>query len=184
MPFCKNCGKELADNVEFCPSCGTKQGFETNTQTTPVPAPAPAPTGDADVQANKGISVLSYFGILLLIPLFARKDSEYCKFHVKQGATLFALDIVILIVRAIVLAISRAIFKGELVYGYITYFYQDSIITRILSFMFSAVMIAILVLDIIGIVNAATGKKKELPLVGQIPFIGDLMDKIYAAINK
>lgn len=23
--FCKNCGKELADGVKFCPECGTNQ---------------------------------------------------------------------------------------------------------------------------------------------------------------
>lgn len=37
---------------------------------------------------------------------------------------------------------------------------------------------------IIGIVRAATGKQIELPLIGKIPFIKTLMDKIYASINK
>ena len=23
MPFCNNCGKEISDNINFCPNCGT-----------------------------------------------------------------------------------------------------------------------------------------------------------------
>mgnify|MGYP006988991709 CR=1 FL=1 len=34
-------------------------------------------------------------------------------------------------------------------------------------------------LAIIGIVNAATGKKNELLLIGKIPWIAKLLDKFY-----
>lgn len=30
--FCKNCGKEIAEDAKFCPSCGATIGIETNTQ--------------------------------------------------------------------------------------------------------------------------------------------------------
>ena len=32
--FCKNCGKQLEDNVKFCPECGTSTGAQANTQQT------------------------------------------------------------------------------------------------------------------------------------------------------
>lgn len=27
MAFCRNCGKQIGDNVSFCPACGTATGF-------------------------------------------------------------------------------------------------------------------------------------------------------------
>lgn len=37
---------------------------------------------------DKTIAVLSYLGILCLIPLLLKKDSEFVKFHAKQGLVL------------------------------------------------------------------------------------------------
>ena len=139
-----------------------------------------APVGDPDVQQNKGMAVLSYFGLLLLIPLFARKKSEYCRFHVTQGAILFILDIAYMIVTRILLAILNAIFPG----GWFYYIYYHSTVYNIFNTIFSLGFIFFLVLAILGIVNAASGKKQELPLIGKIPFLKALMDKIYTALNK
>ncbi len=139
-----------------------------------------APVVDDDVQSNKGIAWLSYLGLLLLIPLFARKKSGYCRFHVTQGAILFVLDIAYLIVTRILLAIINAIFPGSWWY----YFYVHSAVYNVFNIIFNLGTIFFLVLAIIGIVNAATGKKAELPLIGKIPFLTALMDKIYAALNK
>lgn len=50
---------------------------------------------DEDIQANKGMAVLSYIGILFLIPMLARKDSEFCRFHVNQGLILFIIEVII-----------------------------------------------------------------------------------------
>ena len=52
------------------------------TQSTPVGS-------DKDIQENKLMALLSYLGILFLIPLLAKKDSPYCQFHAKQGLVLF-----------------------------------------------------------------------------------------------
>lgn len=96
-----------------------------------------------DINANKGMAVLSYIGILFLIPMLARKDSQFCRYHVNQGIVLFIVEIV-----------------GNILF---------SILGAILSFftiiggLFS---LACFVYWIIGIVNAATGKVKPLPLIG------------------
>lgn len=209
MAFCKNCGNQLAEGMAYCPACGTKVDVpvqteasaqaETSSQTEPFvqteasdqtetqyqqvprqPAAQAEPTGDADVQQNKGIAWLSYLGLLLLIPLFARKNSEYCQYHVKQGANLLAVNIAFTLASQILLAVIDAVFPG----GWIFYFYYHSTIYNIFNFIFMCGYIFLAVIAIIGIVNAASGKKKELFLVGKIPFIAPLMDKIYAALNK
>ena len=188
MKFCRNCGAQLEDNAAFCPTCGTATSAAQAQQAAPQQQAAPVQpqvmTGDADVQQNRGIAWLAYMGILLLVPLFARKRSEYCKFHVKQGATLCAVEIAYYIVQAIIMAIVKAIFPGKLMYGIYTIYYQDSVATIIFRLLFAAGSVFLVVLAIMGIVNAATGKQKKLPLIGQIPFIEMLMDKIYAALNK
>ncbi|MBR6404874.1 MAG: zinc-ribbon domain-containing protein [Lachnospiraceae bacterium] len=55
MKYCRSCGKEINDNVKFCPFCGQKTGEApqmsvTQAKTpepvpTPPPAPVPEPTG-------------------------------------------------------------------------------------------------------------------------------------------
>ena len=202
MAFCKNCGQQLVDGAAFCANCGTP--IESAPQaTTPVQA-TEAPQQEqvaqeavqqpqsATVIANgengeplpseRGLAWLSYipWTPLFLIPLFVKKTSEYCKFHVKQGATLWAVGIVYQIIKAILLAIINTIFPGR--YGF--YYYHHSIVYNIFDFILWGGAIFLFVLSIIGIVNAATGKKKDLPLIGKIPWIGMLLDKIYAGLNK
>lgn len=105
----------------------------------------------ADVQENKVISILCYFGILLLIPYLVKKDSEYVKFHSNQGLILLIVNIALSIVSAVIGAIL----------GLIPY------IGGILSGLIGGVIsLACFALMIIGIVNAVTGKMKELPIIG------------------
>jgi len=49
---------------------------------------------DLDVELNKTVAALSYIWILCLVPLLAKKDSEYAQFHAKQGLVLFIVEIV------------------------------------------------------------------------------------------
>lgn len=39
-----------------------------------------------DVQANKVMAILAYFGLLVFVPLFAAKESRFARFHTNQGA--------------------------------------------------------------------------------------------------
>ena len=43
---------------------------------------------------NKGITYLSYLGILALIPFMTEKDDEFVQFHAKQGLNLFIFEII------------------------------------------------------------------------------------------
>ena len=51
--------------------------------------PEPTIGGDSkDVEENKIFAVLAYLGILVVVPLLAKKDSKFAMFHAKQGLVL------------------------------------------------------------------------------------------------
>ena len=104
-------------------------------------APVGEPTGDAkDVEENKGITILSYIGILCLIPLLSKKESKFAQFHAKQGLVLLICEVVTYILFVI---------------PFVGWF---------LGFIASIVW---LIFAIMGIVNVVGGKMKELPLIGK-----------------
>lgn len=104
-----------------------------------------------DIQDNKIMAVLAYIGILLLIPLFAAKNSKFARFHVNQGLPLMIVGLAIGII--------------SIPLGLIP------IVRIITGIIFGLAGICVLVLAILGIVNAATGKAKELPLVGKFKIL-------------
>ncbi len=111
---------------------------------TPEAAPAAAPGVDpADASSNKVMAVLAYLGILVLVPLLAAKESKFARFHTNQGLILLICSIV-------------SFFIGKVP--------SIAFISWILN-------IAILILAIIGIINAVKGETKELPLVGKFTII-------------
>ncbi len=196
MAFCKNCGQELAQDAAVCPNCGTaaeapvvEQAAPAVEQAAPVdyevaPEASAVVNEDADVKENKGISILSYFGILLLIPLFVKKASEYCKFHVKQGANLFVIELAYAIATNILLAIIGLIFRPVTHSYYLLVYSTPHPVYSIFSVIFSLGYIFFLVIAILGMVNAGTGKKKDMPILGGFKFMDSVMDKIYDSLNK
>ena len=54
-----------------------------------------------DIEKNKVMAILAYIGILVLIPIFAAKDSKFAKFHANQGLLLFIIETALGIVNAI-----------------------------------------------------------------------------------
>ncbi len=172
MAFCPNCGTKLEEGKRFCPNCGTQVAAPAAPQPpafddgpvqaqpapeeTPVAAPAPAPvdlgnkvaqlndTPDTtaafdpnDVAANKVYGILAYLGILVLIPIFVGKDSPFTRYHANQGLNLLILEIIFFI------------------------------LGKLLAFLGVIGWIIDVVLAIIGIVNAANGRAKELPIIGK-----------------
>ncbi len=184
MKNCNKCGAQVTDDAKFCSNCGSTEFTQESAEAQTAPVQAEVLDGDADVNANKGIAWLAYLGLLLLVPLFARKASSYCKFHVMQGAKLLAVSIVYTTITEITKAIIRGIFPAHVRIGLLTYYYEPSAPTVIFTLLFAVGSIFIGVLSIMGIVNAATGKRKELLLMDKVPFVDNLMEKIYASLNK
>ena len=105
---------------------------------------------------EKACSILSYIGFLFLVGLVLGKDNPRVRFHVNQGLVLFIVEAaggIVLSVLRIVLAFVP--FVGGLLLG-------------LLSFAFSA---AVIVLVVIGILNAASGQEKPLPVIGGIKLL-------------
>jgi uncharacterized membrane protein len=105
-----------------------------------------------DAEDNKVMAILAYFGILFLIPLFAAKKSPFARFHTNQGILLCIAGIAIGIVLNILVLILAGI-SGLF-----------AILTGLLS---TICGLGIFVLMILGIINAAKGEMKELPLIGK-----------------
>lgn len=122
-----------------------------------------------DIANNKVMAILAYLGFLVLIPIFAAPSSKFARFHANQGLPLFILQVAYGIVRSIIMAILRLIFPAELAWtGLLTVYETRGAFYNILSAVFYLPFLVLIVLAIIGIINAAQGKAKELPFIGKI----------------
>ncbi len=140
MPYCRQCGAEINEGIKFCPDCGaaTAPGYQASPNTGCCQNP------QDDIKDNKLISVLCYFGILLLIPLLTKPESSFVKYHSNQGLVLLLLEVALGAVAAI----------------------------PILGWIVAAVGgIFSMVCFIMGIVNVCNGQMKELPLIGKIQIL-------------
>ena len=148
MAFCGKCGTQLPDDSAVCPSCGAprednanqQQGY--NNQQTGYAgyvngADFTGQMDPNDIQQNKVMAVLAYFGILFLIPALAAPNSRFAKFHANQGLVLFLFEIALSVLASIFCWIP---FLNAIVGGFVT--------------------IAALVYIILGVVNAVNGEAK------------------------
>ena len=157
MPFCTKCGAELNESEKFCHQCGAKvrgaaddsfeekakKKFDEFNNQEDITSEFDA----MDIAENKGMSVLAYLSWLVIIPLCAASNSKFARFHSNQG--------LILAIGEIILALIRRLLSGLFVFN----------ILLIIAELF------MLLLAVIGIVNAANGKAKALPVIGRIKLI-------------
>ena len=86
------------------------------------------------------MAILAYLGILIIVPFLTdAKNDPFVKFHLKQGLVLIVLEVISLFVNVV------------------------PILGWIVGFL---LWLAILILIVTGVINAASGKMKELPLIG------------------
>ena len=104
-----------------------------------------------DINANKTMGILAYFGLLVLVPIFTARQSRFAMFHAEQGITL-CIGCHIIGILAVVLGLIPAV-------GWV------------FSLIFGLVGILFLVLMILGIINAANGQAKELPVLGKLKIV-------------
>ncbi len=115
-----------------------------------------------DAAQNKAMGILSYIGILALVPLFAAKESPFAQYHAKQGLTLCIIEIAYAVLTTILRWVFSLIFRLVRVYWIYNIFFT------VLNFVFFIGGALLLVLAVIGIVNAVNGKKEPLPVLGKL----------------
>lgn len=165
MAFCSKCGAEIKDGSKFCEACGANTGADKKEGNKMDFSDAVSNfnnTDDytsgmdrSDVENNKAMGVLAYLSWLVLIPLFAAKDSKFARFHTNQGIVLAIFELIWWVVEGIIAAVFSII----------------PVVGLIVNLVLGLVNILFLVLAIIGIVNAINGKAKELPIIGKIRVI-------------
>jgi uncharacterized membrane protein len=144
--YCSSCGKEIADDIQFCNHCGAKiAAGSTNNQWgnfnfRPTGATGASEAFSAeDINANKVVAGLAYF--LFFLPMIVCPESRYGRFHANQGLVLLIISVV-----------------GSIILGIIP------VIGWLLLPIFS---IAVVVYAIIGLINGLNGQSKELPFIGR-----------------
>ena len=105
----------------------------------------------ADIENNKIMGILAYISFLVLVPILAAKDSKFARFHANQGLVL------------LIASIASGIIIGAL--GILP------LIGWIFSIVGAVVEIATVIFMVLGIVNAAQGRAKELPVIGGIKIL-------------
>ncbi|WP_455671624.1 zinc-ribbon domain-containing protein [Phocaeicola sp.] len=184
VKFCPACGAPLQVNtaqpanetVQQPTPQPTPQTVQTEGQETTAKATAAADTlgnklgnlhnttdstadfDKADIEQNKVMAILSYFGILVFIPIFAAKGSKFARYHANQGLALFIAMIGWWIVDYILTMLLRSLlWRGLGLWE----------IYSLCGTVLNLVYIVFTVLAVIGIINALNGKAKELPVIGK-----------------
>ena len=158
MAFCGKCGAQLNDGAKFCPSCGAPTGSEqAQQQTYQQPQQQAYAPVQSDAQQNKVMGILAYLSWLVIVPWIAAKESPFARYHTNQGLVLAIVEIAWWILSAILTAIATAAYS----LGFLAVIGVISWILGIVSLVFS----------ILGIVNAAKGEMKPLPIIGGIKIL-------------
>jgi len=100
------------------------------------------------MEDNKLFQALSYLGVLVFIPMFAKQDDEDVKFHVNQGLLLFVTEL------------------AAWALSYTPFIKFAAWVVGVLCFAYS----------IIGIVNVINGDKKIVPIIGKYNLLGKVME--------
>lgn len=166
MGICKKCGAKIWPGIHTCPSCGSAVPDENKNsvgrgKTVPIGkwgADRTAQFDSADIAENKAAAVFSYFGVLVIVPLFMAKGSKYARWHAGQGLALLAASIVY--------SIAYSVLAGLLL-SVAWEFYYVLRIARL-------AWLAFPLLAVLGAANAINGKAAELPVIGRIRLLKDL----------
>lgn len=109
------------------------------TEATPV-VTTPVTATTFEINETTIMAALSYLGPLVLIPFLVKKGDPFVTFHVKQGLILFGLGLILYVL--------------------------SEILFQFIMPLVSLANLVLLILTVIGIINALQRKDKELPFIG------------------
>ena len=107
----------------------------------------------SEAQMKKGMAILAYFGILFLIPLFAAKNDPFARYHTNQGLVLFIFMVIFNVLSNVLTSILIEI---------------SPMLVLIVSGVFGILTLLLCIFALIGIIRAAKGQMKPLPIIGGI----------------
>ncbi len=167
MATCRFCGASIPDNAGFCPYCGAQaplnnasnndfaEDFASKLKQLNDTPYTTDNYSQEDINKNKIFAIISYIGILFIVPILGAPESEFAKFHANQGLVLFIItfvyELVYSAVSTVLLSISYALSFAVIAMGVLN--------------------LAFVALTLIGIFNAMNGRAKELPVIGGIKII-------------
>ena len=129
----------------------------------------------SEIESGKGMAILSYFGLLALIPYFAEKNNKFVRFHAVQGMNLLLIWVAYAvlngIITSIVWSITAANCASSIYGGSLTGCVGGGGIATIISMLLGLVGLGIGIIAIIGLVYAIQGKEQEVPVLGKIKII-------------
>lgn len=184
MAYCSNCGNFIEDGSSFCSKCGAKVENSSNVATATIPNADNGSTGyshgaadgyDAvtDIKENKVYAALAYLGILFFLPLVACPNSKFGRYHANQGLLLLIGSVLLNIVAWILRLIIGAIFRSPVrIYGFNTGVTSINGFGLVLSTLVTIAAVGVVIwFMVLGIINAANGKTRPLPIIGKIDLI-------------
>lgn len=135
MAFCSKCGSQLNEGDKACGNCGEPVGGATR---------SPETTSSNDMW----MGILSYLGILALIPYLVKDQTPFVRAHAVRGINLLLLEVIAWVAVGV--------------------FSWVPVLDGILS---TVVGLASFALSLIGIINVANKDDKDLPFIGSIRLI-------------
>ena len=103
----------------------------------PEETSAPAPSGGDD----KLVAAISYIGVISVIVLLVKKDSDFVQFHAKQGTVLFIAEVVWMVI---------------------------TMFLWFLLFVSWIVWLVFLAATVIGFIKAYSGDRYKMPVIGDL----------------
>lgn len=135
MAYCSKCGSSLNEGDKVCGNCGE-----------PVPGANRSSSNSNEIW----MGILSYLGILALIPYFVKDQTPFVRAHAVRGINLLLLEVIVWVAVG--------------VFSFIP------LLNDILS---TLAGLASFILSLIGIINVANKEDKDLPFIGTIRMIKD-----------
>lgn len=152
--ICLNCGKNIPNKYEYCPHCGYKIKIESSDEKNKEK------TSKEEIDTGKGMAIVCYLNLLVIIPLIFEKNNNFVRYHINQGLSLCLFTIVT--------GVIKLMLNDFLLYSYI----------------FAILMaLLIIIMVVIGIKNVCSGEEKPLPIIGNFNLLG-LIDKLKRKKSK
>ncbi|MDR3298053.1 MAG: hypothetical protein LBT19_01615 [Candidatus Nomurabacteria bacterium] len=123
-----------------------------------------------EIKEGKGLAIIAY--IIALIPFLAGdKKNKFIRFHAVQGMNIFICTLILWAASWLLNSIIGAIMVGSAVTLSAGGVAGSLGILVLVNAVFGLAFTVLGVLDIVGLIYAAQGQAKEIPIINKIKFI-------------